>query len=78
MSVTESDHSEKKSPVARFLLILNVALPIAILVAGALIIRTPRLPNVDSTVQKNIIGVLFVIYAFYRFYQVYKKYQSGD
>lgn len=65
--------NEKKSLVQRFLLVLSLALPLAVMIAGVLIIKASNiLPGYPPT-QKNIIGGLFIAYSVFRLYQVFLK-----
>lgn len=65
--------NEKKSPVRRFFLILSLALPVAVLAAGILIIKSPYILPDGPPLQRNIIGGLFIAYSFFRIYQVFLK-----
>ena len=63
--------NEKKSLVQRFLLVLSLALPLAVLVAGILIIRASNILPTYPPLQKNIIGGLFITYSVFRLYKVF-------
>lgn len=65
--------NEKKSPVRRFFLILSLALPVAVLAAGILIIKSQYILPEAPPLQRNIIGGLFIAYSFFRIYQVFLK-----
>ncbi len=63
--------NEKKSLVQRFLLVLSLALPLAVMVAGILIVRASNILPGYPPVQKNIIGGLFITYSVFRLYKVF-------
>ena len=70
--------NEKKSPLGRFFLILNVALPLVVLVVGILIITSPYILINDIVLKKYIIGGLFITYALFRIVQAFLIYKGNE
>ncbi len=65
--------NKQKSPKRRFLLILGVAVFIAVIALGLMVIFWDNmLPNMPKT-QKIIFGVIIIIYAVIRFSRLLKK-----